>query len=82
MDNCVLDGAQAVGDDDPRGFQAFEAAADDLPGAVVEGARGLVEEDDARPVDDGPRDQDALLLPPEKVFAPSETTVCIPWAWP
>src|SRR6185369_9937204 len=58
----VLDGAQAVGDDDAGCLQALQAAADDLLGAVVERAGGFVEEEDARPVDHGTGDQDALLL--------------------
>src|SRR4029077_19644684 len=53
----VDDRAQAMGDDDAGGLQPLEAAADDLLGAVVEGAGGLVEEDDPWPVDDGPGDQ-------------------------
>src|SRR6185295_16863050 len=58
----VLDGAQAVGDDDASCLEALEALADDLLGPVVQGARRLIEEDDSRPVDDGSGDQDALLL--------------------
>lgn len=60
----VADGGEAVGDDDGGAAlgRGVEGVLDDALGFRVEGARGLVEEEDARLADDGASDGDPLLL--------------------
>jgi len=58
----VEDGAEAMGDDDARGLQGLKALADNCLGAVIEGAGGFVEEQDARAVGDGPDNEEPLTL--------------------
>ncbi len=60
----VLDGAQAVGDEDDGDFpvESFDGGHDFFFGAVVEGAGGLVEYDDGGVFIQGSGDADALPL--------------------
>lgn len=76
----VLDSGQSVGDDDhgPRLLGLLEHALDELLGLGVEGRRGLVEQQQARVADQGPRDRQALLLPARQEHAPEADLGVVP----
>ena len=63
----VHDRTQAMSDHYARHAQVFEAGADDLLRAVIEGAGSLIEEQDARFVGQRARDQQPLALASRKI---------------
>lgn len=73
----VLDRGQPVGDRERRAVlrEAVEAALDEHLRLRVHVAGGLVEHEDLGVFEDGPRDVDALALPPESFTPRSPTSV-------
>ena len=67
----VAHGREAVGDDEAGAAddQLLERALDRRLGFVVDGAGGLVQDQDARVADDGARQGDALALPAGELLA-------------
>ena len=74
MDN----GAEAVGNDDAGGLEVLQTFYHHGLGAVVQGAGGLVEEQNAGFVDNGPGDDKALNLAFGEGDASSLMKVCMP----
>src|SRR5690606_14483973 len=66
---AVADGAQAVRDDDAGAAAPAQALVDVLLSGRVEGARGLVEDQDGRLSDERARDLEALALAAAEVAA-------------
>src|SRR5690349_10690940 len=72
---AVPDGAQTMGDDDAGAAAPTQVRADALLGAGVEGAGGLVEDEDGRGADQRPGDLQSLTLPAGEV-----ASVLFDWA--
>src|SRR5262245_59304635 len=66
---AVADRAQAVGDDDARAAAATDAGVDRGFGGAVERARGFVEDEDARVVDEAAGDLEPLPLTAAEIRA-------------